>query len=342
MGVKEVNMFELKSNIVKKYDRSVPDVNFENDEILWKLVNIINTDRNIYQYIGLLLLRFGFEPEDSVLLCNYNHDDCSFDCVLNKKECYRIKFNFPCSKIIISRHNMIYGYECEPLECSELKMKVSLGSYSYTYEDGMRFTRYLSREKVRFAISICDYVLEFELDKPDDIDLGLFDEYGSYAKYRLDNEEDLTNYLSSLKIFSKSIVDIYYELCEKYIDDVRRYPNFSLKLSTLDSDGNLKLIDLIHLKYGELEKFGMTAYGRTIFLDKDDNWSYEMPQEGSMPVEFLMSSYNGKISCRFVLDENDYSGDNYLFDGIKNDINIVMDEVRITKRKVREIFDNKI
>ena len=332
-------MLDVKSMTEKKYDRSIPKISFENEGIILELLDLIKNDMSIYQYMGLLLLNLGFETEDNIFLCNYDKNDNSFDCMLNNNERYRIKFNFDNNQIDVTIHNNVYGYECEKIERSELGMRVSLGSYTYEYADGTGFTRYLSRGKAKFVSSVCDYVFELEIFKPDDIVLPLFDENGCYAKYRLDNEDNLTKYLCSFVVFDNSIIDIYKKLCEVYIDDVSRYPDFSLKMSTPDEDGNLKIIDLIHLKYGELEEIAVTKDERTIFLDKYNNWSFEAPAEDLLPVNFSMTSKNGKVSCVFSAMEDYDLAKQYLPDGLENDMDIANEEVIKIRRKVREVFN---
>ena len=218
-------------------------------------------------------------------------------------------------------------------------MRVSLGSYTYEYDDGMKFTRVLSRYKAKFIVSLCGYIMELELEKPDDVILPMYDDKGCYAKYRLENEDILTKYLCSFVVFDNSIIDIYKKLCEVYIDDVSRYPDFSLKMSTPDEDGNLKIIDLIHLKYGELEEIAVTKDERTIFLDKYNNWSFEAPAEDLLPVNFSMTSKNGKVSCVFSAMEDYDLAKQYLPDGLENDMDIANEEVIKIRRKVREVFN---
>lgn len=332
-------MLDVKSMTEKKYDRSIPKISFENEGIILELLDLINNDMSIYQYMGLLLLNLGFETEDNIFLCNYDKKDNSFDCMLNNNERYRIKFNFDNNQIDVTIHNNVYGYECEKIERSELGMRVSLGSYTYEYDDGMKFTRVLSRDKAKFIVSLCGYIMELELEKPDDVILPMYDDKGCYAKYRLDNEDNLTKYLCSFVVFDNSIIDIYKKLCEVYIDDVSRYPDFSLKMSTPDEDGNLKIIDLIHLKYGELEEIAVTKDERTIFLDKYNNWSFEAPAEDLLPVNFSMTSKNGKVSCVFSAMEDYDLARQYLPDGLENDMDIANEEVIKIRRKVREVFN---
>ena len=48
-------MFDLKNNVVRRYDRTIPIVNFDNEQFELELINLIDTDRDIYQYMGLLI-----------------------------------------------------------------------------------------------------------------------------------------------------------------------------------------------------------------------------------------------------------------------------------------------
>ena len=333
-------MLDVKSMTEKKYDRSIPKISFENEGIILELLDLINNDMSIYQYMGLLLLNLGFETEDNIFLCNYDKKDNSFDCMLNNNERYRIKFNFDNNQIDVTIHNNVYGYECEKIERSELGMRVSLGSYTYEYDDGMKFTRVLSRDKAKFIVSLCGYIMELELEKPDDVILPMYDDKGCYAKYRLDNEDELINYCLLPKKFALSIVELYKQLENLYIDDVRKYPSFLLKISTIMNDGSLDVLGFINLKYGKLEQFGITDNkGRVIFIDKDDNWSFSMPKEEVIPVNFLMSKYAGKISCTFSYNEDYNLISEYIPKSISNDMNVAFDKVNRTKKKIRKLFD---
>ena len=61
-------MLDVKSMTEKKYDRSIPKISFENEGIILELLDLINNDMSIYQYMGLLLLNLGFETEDNIFL----------------------------------------------------------------------------------------------------------------------------------------------------------------------------------------------------------------------------------------------------------------------------------
>lgn len=336
-------MFDLKNNSVKRFDMTIPSVNFENENIILELGQLCNTDKNMYYYMGLVLLRLGFDPEDSVLLSNYDKENYSFDCVVNDECCYKIRIDKSSSEIVMNTLNSEFGYVCEEQSFSEIGMRISLGRYSINYPNGVKFTRYLSRQDMKFKVELSGCILELELSRPKGLELPLFID-GIYAKYKLDNEEDLVEYITGLDT-NISLVDIYKKLYESYIGDISKYPRFMLRKSK-KINGELKATDLILLKDGKLEQIGVTHYDRTVFLDKDDNWSYEIPMEGSLPVDFSMSFQDGKKTCTFsFFEDEEFSSDcidmmDYIKNGIRDDVRIAMDEVTYVRRKVLEIFGN--
>ena len=83
----------------------------------------------------------------------------------------------------------------------------------------------------------------------------------------------------------------------------------------------------------------MTNFGMTVFLDKDNNWSYEVSKCDTVPVDFSMSSCDGKVSCSFSFDEEDNSIKKYINNEFDLEVETAIDEVRDIKRLVRTIFD---
>lgn len=330
-------MFELNKKISKVYDRSIPDVSFYDDGVLWNIVGLINTEHNIYQYMGLLMLRLGFKPEDKLVFMNYSVSDNSFDCILNKDgryHSYRIQFKNKDKQIVMSHNNMIYGYVCEELPFGELGMRVSLGSYTYEYADGMVFTRDLSKEKAKFSVSMCGRMIELEFGKPNDVNVPMFDDNGLYAKYRLECEDELSKYITSLSNFNKQAIDIYSELCQSYFGDISNYPEFILRVSDIDQD---EVSNLIYLRYGELEKILITNDKARVFLDKDSNSYVELLTSGEYPVKFCMS-------CKDSIETYSFSPlattrlKDYTSNGISKDIDLAYDQLLDVNIKVRRLF----
>ena len=134
------------------------------------------------------------------------------------------------------------------------------------YADGVSYVRKLSNDRVYINLCYDDYKLELEVVKPKNLDLSLYDSDWGYSRYRLDNEIGVKNYLLDFFpiIISGDIVSVYKEIVKLSFDnDVSRYPEFILKFSFCD-----KITDLIHLKYGVLERFGVTLLrmDRTLFI----------------------------------------------------------------------------
>lgn len=328
-------MVELKRNVTRMRGRGIPGISFENVETKLGIANLYSDKKDIYEYLALILLRFEFEPEDMIFICNYNKEDNSFDCVRDNVLVCRIRIDKNNREIVVSKYNEEYGYRCVSEERSELGMIIILDRYITKYADGMVYTRYFSRDYAKFVVDGFGYRLELELDKPEEIKLRLFDEGGKYAKYRLDDEMNIVEYLIDYAL-NQDITHVYNVLSVNYLDDVRKYPNFYLRKYT--TNGEDKLVDLVHLKNGELEKFGMTDFDMTVFLDKDNNWSYEVSKCDTVPVDFSMFSSDGKVSCSFSFDEEDTSIKKYMNNQFDSEVKSAIDEVRDVKRLVRRWF----
>jgi len=333
----------VNSKNLGRYIKSIPLVSFYSTDDRMDISNLFDTKRDINEYLGLILLRLRFKAEDKIFIYNYDRIKYSFDCFVNDKDYYKIRFeniksNKDFMKIVMNRFNTEFVYECIPEERTELGMKISLGEYSVTYPDGKRFVRSLSSDMAMFRVEIVGCVFELELQKPNDIELPLFDDNGRYSKYRLNNEEKIFEYLGSLNKYV-SIIDIYKKLIDNYLDDLSIYPKFSLKIFRVN-EGDLSVTDLINLKDGELENFGMTVEGKTIFLDRNGDWSFEVTKDEAVPVCFSMSHSNGNINCSFS-SSVDFDIDDYTRSCLKYDVNLAQREIIKIKRRVRTLFNKK-
>lgn len=328
-------MVELKRNVTRMRGRGIPGISFFDEETKLGITNLYADKKDIYEYLALILLRFDFESEDMIYICNYNKDDNSFDCVKDNVLVCRLRIDKENNEIVVNKYNVDYIYRCLYQENTELGMIIYFDRYVSKYADGTYFSRYLSRDNAKFIIGYDDYRLELEVDKPKDVRLSLFDENGRYANYLLNNEIELIEYLTEFAI-DEDIAVIYNKLVQNYLGDVNKYPNLYLRKYT--TNGEDKLIDLVYLKNGELEKFGMTNFGMTVFLDKDDNWSYDVSKCDTVPVDFTLSSNDGKISCSFSFDEKDTSINRYLDNQFDSEVSCAMDEVKSVKKLVRTMF----
>ena len=330
------------------YSRDIPTVNFDNNELEGYMIDFMveNFGKaiDVNRYLGLVMLRLGFKSDDFIEFRNYNRDNREefFLCKVNDNWNYNIKFLNVGNKklhsmIILTYFNKEITFECFPLRLSELGVRIIPVKERIIYEDGISFTRELSRENVKFVVEYSDYKLELGVVKPIDYDLPLYDKDGSYSRYRLDNEDVLNNYLNDFfKIVSNGdIVSIYKKICEISLGyDVSIYPEVKLVLSYRD-----KITDIIHLKNGELEKFGVTLLklGRSLFLDKNGDWIYEVNDfddlfKIEMAVRDEGTSYN-----IFVKNEDDL---NIISETVYNDTKMVKRNIEYIKRLVRRTFYN--
>lgn len=330
-------MFEVKNNYLKKRDISIPLVEFNPIELSLEFGELFNNS-NIWYLMGLILLRLGFIPKDNIVISSYDKNNHTFNCVVNDKDVYMIRIANNGLEIVVSRYNLEYGYVCEEDGLSEIGMKISLGRYRVQYPNGLIFTRYLSRDKMIFKIEQDDCVFELVLDKPNDMVIPLF-ENGCYAKYRLDNEANLVEYLCSLS-FSDSLADVYKKICSTYIDDISKYPVFSLKKSRKMNNGEYKDLDLILLNNGNMNRFGMTVDGKTIFIDKDDNWVFDMSSPEDRPIDVRVAHIDGKMKCEFALGE-DLDLIKYTSEMISLDVDKANSSAINAKKRARELFGNR-
>ena len=212
-------MVELKRNVTRMRGRGIPGISFENEETKLGIANLYSDKQDIYEYLALILLRFEFEPEDMIFICNYDKEDNSFDCVRDNEFVCRLYIDKDNNEIIVSNYNEERGYKCIVEEKSELGMIIMLDRYVYMWQDGTVYTRYFSRDYAKFVVEDCEYRLELEIDKPEDIKLRLFDEDGKYAKYRLDNELAVEEYLTGSAMYG-DFINVYNVLSLHFLDDV--------------------------------------------------------------------------------------------------------------------------
>jgi len=339
--VRGSKMVEFRSNNYIKGCKSIPRVIFDTLDFEMTMKGIFGNDKDINQYLGLVLLRLGFKAENNIFLCNYNKDEVSFDCVVNGSDKCRIKLKNMSvysddKEIVLTRDNIELGYECVMNPVSEIGMNVSLARFRKEYSNGLVYTRYFSRENVRYQILFGDYILDLKIVKPIGMVLPLYDD-GRDAKYKLGNENEVENYLVNLSL-PVSVVDVYKELCELFGNDMSIFPEFRLSLSRSDDTGVIRLTDIIDLKDGNLEKFGITEGVRTIFVDKDDNWSYEI--NGGKPVlkKLAIKSVFDEIICDFQLSHG-YDICAYVSYVIENEASVANKEVEDIKKLTRKMFN---
>lgn len=331
------------------YNRTIPTVNFDSKELELFMMDFMLENLGKYgdvnEYLGLVMLRLGFKPEDKILLKDvYRNDNKnSFRCVVNQEDYYDIKFENVGNKKLHTRITLIdynedVTYECFPLNVSELGVRIIPVKEEVMFADGVSYTRELSNDRAKFELVFEDYKFALELVKPKELELPMYDSNGNYSRYRLDNEDKLRNYLLDFfPILTKGdIVDLYKKVCQISLgSDVSKYPELSLKFTFFD-----KVTDLVHLKNGELERFGITLpkMGRTLFLNKDGSWSYEInDREGLFNI--IMNVDGNKTNYNISIENN--SDVDMISEIIQSDTEEARRGIVRVREQVREVFNKK-
>jgi len=330
----------------KNSGRSFPYVNFVDcNELELKLMDWLPHDRLLNETMGLIVLRLHIlkEEENLVEFCCYNKEDNSFKCIVNEKDVYDIRIDNLNDKnkdkeIVVIDNDIERTYKCERVNNIELGMRIVLSSYKKDYLYGLvKLTHYLSRDYTMFDIDYMDYFLRLKVVRPDNVKLPIFDENGRYSRYTLDNEEGLISYLVN-EVPSFNLVDLYESICDISIEDISIYPEIYLDMS-YGKDRNI--LDIIYLKYGELERFGMTDIenGKSLFLNKDNSWEYKNLDESMF--KFSMFVDNDRVNYNISIDKN--SDMEIVMDMIKNNIllaNKDIKDVKVLSRRVVNMNKN--
>ena len=337
-------MVEFKRNHVKHNDRSIPVVMFDNCNKLEIIIEEwLGKDKTISENMGLLLMKLGImsDRDDTARIYNFNVLDNSFSCLVNNSDIYNIQlnnlFNVAINPtMILTCGNNRKIYECISIKDIELGIRIIQREDSF-YNRGTCIRRYLSTENVMFTVVKKGYVLEFCVFKPNDQVIPLFDRNGKYAKYELDNEDELIEYLVSMKE-PLNIVSIYKDLCRISLWEVSQYPKVFIKLSKgiLESERTIGLIDFNN---GQLNRFGINIDNteKVIFLDNNGNWVCECYQDNSLVrvysnLDKNMTELNIKI--------NGGASINMINNLLSNNIVNAYSDIGLVRKRVRTLFDS--
>ena len=96
----------------------------------------------------------------------------------------------------------------------------------------------------------------------------------------------------------------------------------------------------MHLENGQLERFGMSIKDsdKVVFLDKDDNWSYEFYGNNSS-IKISSDISENKTSCNVSIDNsNNVDSIQKL---ISDNMNDAREDVEKVKVRIRNLFDEE-
>lgn len=173
--------------------------------------------------------------------------------------------------------------------------------------------------------------------------MAVKDEYGITKKYTINNEEKLIEYLSNLE-FPISIDEVYKEICKISLGYIKEYEHITIEASLEN-----KITDLIHILSGEWEKFTRTKNGKTVTIERNGCWSYELD---NIPKEINLSDEQSKeIPVKFSMNYDISTGVSYKVNTktedqiteyvnliATSDISLAESEIEETKKFVRELI----
>lgn len=218
--------------------------------------------------------------------------------------------------------------DLSPLFNSVLKYDRKYGYEStevVSFDEKVGYVRERYDSKVEIRVKNGDYKFYLEVD---------FNEIDEFGK-KLDNEIELQKYLMNLE-FPISIEEVYKKICEISLGDVSKYSR--IVLQCCDNSKNGMITDMIVLSDGNFEKFGMTKDGITVFIDKNDNFTYRTDDVGTGISLNIMG--DDKLKCELSADNDKYMKD-YMESLFLYDIGDAKKEKENTKKLVRKIFYNK-
>ena len=232
----------------------------------------------IKDFLGLIFVRLGFNEQDNIELNNFNPDDCSFECDFNGSKC-RIKVNMDSREIVKEFNECECGYVCEDCEYSEIGSRIILGRLTTKLSDTLIYTRCYSRKGMKFRYDFGDFILDLEMEMPEELPIikkGKYTRYILTAKDRYDDdryENEFNSLFTEYGIFGELFV--LYEDMKTYLGDISRYSKFLFRKS-IKTDKGLKLTDMISLKNGKMSCVVRTIGDKTVRIFSNGGWQYKL------------------------------------------------------------------
>ena len=276
----EINdLISSKHYLVDKLD--IPKVIFKTEELRVKVDSWLEQNK-INISFNEILLSLGFKKTDTIFLeeCDsiglHLLNEVTLKYYLNKlsaiEENKITLSSGPTPSVTLKTINSKRKYLYETTD----EIKFNLVYYSINYGTFNRiYQRQISDNILQYIIEESDYTLKIKVVKPNNLKLEQLECNSSRSNFELKNENELFQYLINLK-FPISIIKVYNEICKISLDDIKKYPDFSLKFTKYNKVNRCdETLDLLHLINGNLEEFIITKDGFTLCLDQFDISSSE-------------------------------------------------------------------
>ena len=213
----------------------------------------------------------------------------------------------------------------------------NISSYEYIYNTIFDFEEIKIKDKnkyVSYRRSSDDskIVMNVVNDKIK-INLEIVDEHLDCRGMRLNNEEELVEYLMNLD-YPLSIDKVYKDIYRISLGDVSEYSKVLFQCSDILNNG--KVTDMFILEDGNLEKFGMTKNGKTMFINKDGSFRYQVSDTVS-DIDLSIMPDN-RVKYEVVSNNDMYDDYNNLLITYCN-ISDARSEKEKIKRLVKRVFN---
>lgn len=317
--------------------RYFPNVVIDGYNVEYEIINWLGIQEyEINRCMRVLLSRLGYNEDDFIsidrcyccddgymyLELNVNGGVVNRIGIFNNRE-----DNYPCIKLDKDENGREFYYQV----VIDGINNVYLNMYRYSDINNDRIYNYeLSREWVEYRIEDGEYSLEFRLSKP----VSKKSEFGGYRKYEINNQGEFVNYLVSLD-FSKSILDIYKDICEISIgSDMSKYSLIDLRLNryVCDNDGIIenRLTDMLYFEDGRLVSLIISKDNKQISYDGCfDSASYVYDSD---MIQMNVSEFsNNRVNN--VSERLRYKNDEYL----DSDMNCYVDDARSEISNVKKL-----
>jgi len=166
-----------------------------------------------------------------------------------------------------------------------------------------------------------------------EISLKIVEEHLDCRGMRLNNEEEIVEYLMNLD-YPLSIDKVYKDIYRISLGDVCEYSKVLFQCSDILNNG--KVTDMFILEDGNLEKFGMTKNGKTMFINKDGSFRYQVSDTVS-DIDLSIMPDN-RVKYEVVSNNDMYDDYNNLLITYCN-ISDARSEKEKIKRLVKRVFN---
>ena len=328
----------------KRNGLQLPNIVYSNAMTEKELSNSHIEDNVVAKCLDLILYELGFISGEKVVIGdhhNYKHIRGYYiECYKDKEYLFKLGFVYSDSfsrtpKLIVTYpHSIIqktYEIDYEPVK-NQPKITLYLTTSEHKYSSGTKYLRNYNWEDAEYIISKGENQFVLKVDKPYDL------QNPKEHYYRLNNEEELVNYLSKLE-FPIEIEEVYKKICEISLgENISEYPFIHICVT---KEG--MATDTLDIDEGEWHTFRKTKGDKTVVLYQNGTWEYELSSNDNLENKttvFSMTCEKDGISCN-IQAKTDSELDDYTKTLVGYDISTARSEVENTRKLVLKMTNQK-